>query len=365
MSQFSNWTKESVLKLSMYKGLTYSTQKRVIESYSSFEHLLSEPPEWLSSKLNPNTIFDNNSNVERRFEDNIESMERNGVEFVCYLDEEYPKNLKLIEQSPTVLYYKGTLMKEAADCISIVGTRKCSVYGRLSTERICSELASQGIIIVSGLAYGIDAIAHQTTNKSGGKTYAVIASGIDEISPSTAEKLADEIIECGGAIISEYQCGIKARPGYFPQRNRIISGISLATVVIESDVKGGSLITARFAVDQSREVFAVPGPISSAKSAGCNKLIHDNIAIAALSARSILTDLGLSEEIKFAEEKPKLTFATEADRLLYDALSHEPMQVDVLAEITNMEISEVLVKLLEFEFKGWVRQLPGKYYVIN
>lgn len=358
------WSKEQILKLSMTKGITYSNQRRIVEKFNSYNEFIENPTNEFAEKIKPNQLFEGKS-ADDHLSEQLELIEKYEIDYITFWEQEFPKNLKHTEQSPVVLYYKGSLTPKTRENISIVGTRKCSVYGRLTTERFVSELVNNDITVVSGLAYGIDSVAHQAVIKNGGITYAVVASGIDSISPAYAERLANEIVDNGGAIISEYKCETKARPGYFPQRNRIISGLSVATIVIESDSKGGSLITARFAADQGREVFAVPGPISSPKSTGCNKLIHGNLASIALSGRSVLEDLGLIEEISFADKAEKIKFENQSDKLLYEVLTLEPIHIDELPEKTNLGISEILVKLLEFEFKGLVRQLPGKYYIVN
>ncbi len=357
------WNRIDILKLSLSKGLSYSLQKKTIERFENFNDLMLHMPLELASKLLPQELFTNkNSDV---FLEQLELLEKNEISFVTFWDDDYPSNLKRIEQAPIILYYKGTLANQNRENISIVGTRHCSFYGKMVAENFVADFVRNGITIVSGMAYGIDTIAHRSAVKSGGITYAVIASGIDNISSQIAEKTAQEIIDSGGAIISEYKCGTVARPGNFPQRNRIISGMSIATVVIESDIKGGSLITARFALDQNREVFAVPGQINSQKSAGCNKLIHSNSAGVALSVQQILKDLGILSDTAANEKKSEIKFFKKEDKLLFDVLSHEPQHIDTLTELANMEISEILVKLLDFEFKGYVRQLPGKYYMKN
>ncbi len=359
----NHWDRESILKLSLHRNLTYSLQKRIVEDTESYDSLMSEPPHYLLGKFEQNILFEKNRSINSIFEEQLELLEKHSINFITYWEEDYPTNLKMVEQSPLVLFYKGSLKTDNHRSISIVGTRKCSMYGKLTAERFASEFAKNNILIVSGLAYGVDTIAHQATMKAGGRTIAVVACGIDTISPSYAEKLSVEIIETGGCIISEYKCQTVARPGYFPQRNRIISGIGLATLIIESDVKGGSLITARFALDQEREVFAVPGPINSSKSAGCNKLIYDNLAVIAVSPESVMSHLSLIDKIAFKEAKSKAEFKDIADKNLYELLSNEPKHIDQIAIESNLETSEILVKLLDFEFKGLVRQLPGKYYI--
>ncbi|MFW5662417.1 MAG: DNA-processing protein DprA, partial [Bacteroidota bacterium] len=219
-----------------------------------------------------------------------------------------------------------------------------------------------GIVVVSGLAYGIDTTSHMAVVKAGGTTYAVIACGQDRISPQSSQKNADKIIEAGGAIVSEYRFGVPARPGYFPQRNRIISGMSDACLVVESGSRGGSLITAKFAFDQERDVFAIPGNISSQKSEGTNTLIKTNIAMPALTPGGVLEDLGIDfEKLDFSEMKIK--FDSSEEEMLYNKLSFEPVHIDTLADNTKLDISVILVRLLDLEFKGLARQLPGKYYI--
>lgn len=360
----NNWKKEDILKLTLIKGLSYSTHKRVVESFGSFDDLMANLPDYLIGKLSNNSLFDDSTSADELLDIQLNALEKYNISFVTRWCDSYPSNLLNIDLAPTVLFFRGELPEQEADCISIVGTRKNTLYGRLTTEKFANVFAEQGITVVSGLAYGVDTIAHQTTIKAKGKTIAVVASGIDSISPSYSEKLAEEIVDGGGAVISEYKCEVKAKPGYFPQRNRIISGISVATIVIESDLKGGSLITTRFANDQGREVFAVPGPISSAKSAGCNKLIFDSLATIALSPESVLLSLGVREESKMIFPKNKISFKDDNQKIIYDTLSDAPRHIDDIAEETGLDISEILVKLLELEFKGYVRQLPGKSYII-
>ena len=182
--------------------------------------------------------------------------------------------------------------------------------------------------------------------------------------PYEFKKNADKILESGGAIISEYKCGIKALPAFFPQRNRIISGLSRATVVIESAEKGGSLITARFAFDQERDVFAVPGEIYSDRSKGTNLLIKKNIAQIAVSPESVLEELNLLKDKKsIFDDAMKNIYLGSDEQKLMEILNHKPMHTDEILNISGLDMSVILVKLLELEFKGLVKQLPGKYYI--
>ena len=185
-------------------------------------------------------------------------------------------------------------------------------------------------------------------------------SGIDCISPQLSAKLAKQISE-EGAVVSEYRCGIKAMPAYFPQRNRIISGLSRAVVVVESGLKGGALITAQFAADQSRELFAVPGSINSEKSMGTNKLIRKNMAIIALSPEDVLEELGYMAAAQPTKES--ITFTHEIEKRIYNAISFEPIQMDTLSEQLKLSPQDIMVNLLMLEFRGLVRQLAGKQFI--
>ena len=257
------------------------------------------------------------------------------MQIITLWDDIYPTLLKTIDNPPILLYIKGALQSKDAYSISIVGTRRCSTYGRICAENFVKTLTAHNIIITSGLAYGIDSVAHKETVKNKGITYAVLASGIDKIQSEVSQKLSEEIVSNGGAIISEYRCGTTSRPGYFPQRNRIISGISKATLVIESAKKGGSLITARFAQEQGREVFAIPGAIGSEKSAGCNWLIHNNTATLALSPQNMLIDLGIvspETEKEYNSDTIELKFNSTEEKEVYLAISSEPQSVDLLAK---------------------------------
>jgi len=358
----NHWDIASIIALTYIKGMSYAEHKKIVERYSSYQEFISN-----AFNIKQGDFFSSNEpakskNIEAA-KQQIDICETQKINIVTIWDEKYPHLLKTIPSAPTVIYVYGELQKSDAVSISVVGTRKCTTYGKLATEMFVSEFIKNDIVVTSGLAYGVDSVVHQTAIKQGGKTYSVIASGLDKILPQTAKKLADEIVESGGAIISEYKCGTVALPAYFPQRNRIISGISKATLVVESAIKGGSLITARFALDQGREVFAVPGSIMSERSLGCNALIHSNTAAVALSPQKMLQDLGLLELNFDSNKKVENKFESKEEELIYNCLSSEPLHIDSLPHQTNLDISEILVKLLEMEFNGLVRQLPGKYYV--
>ncbi len=358
----TSWRTEDILALSFVRGLTATTLISLVDRYGSIEELFDNPPNSRTGKrLLQDDLFAASGIAALREEAarQISRCEKHNVTILHYWDKRYPEMLKQILYPPAILFVRGILETDI-DSIGIVGTRQYSIYGKLTTERFAESIAKHNCIVTSGLAAGIDTFAHKAALAAGGKTYAVIASGIDTISPQLSAKLAHEISN-HGAVISEYRCGTKALPPYFPQRNRIISGLSRAVVVTESGMKGGSLITAQFAVDQSRELFAVPGNINSAKSEGTNMLIRKNMAIAAISPEDMLEELGYSSKGK--KQAQILTFTHDIERRVYETLSYEPIQMDELAEKAKLSAQDVMVNLLMLEFKGMTRQLAGKHFI--
>ncbi len=362
----ANWTIEEILALTYHKGINSELKRKIIEQYTSFPHFLdSKLPPALEAKVKSNDLF--NAGVKSLVSEanwQLDLCEKNKSRAITLWDEDYPELLKRIPYAPVVIYVKGELLNSAIVSISIVGTRRCTTYGRINAERFAEHFARNNVLVCSGLAYGIDTISHLAAIKANGITYAVIASGIDCISPYESQKNAERIVDTGGAIISEYRFEVKALPAYFPQRNRIISGISVATLVIESALKGGALITAKFAFDQEREVYAVPGNITSPKSEGTNNLIKRDIATPALSPEQMIDELGLSQQMPAGKnETIRMNFDTATEKKIYEQISYEPLQVDTIAERTGIEISELLVILLNMEFNNYVKQLPGKHYI--
>lgn len=255
--------------------------------------------------------------------------------------------------------------------VSVVGTRRCTDYGRAQAHHFAAELARKGFTVVSGLAYGIDAAAHKGALDVGGRTIAVLGSGVGRIYPPKHTSLADRIAE-SGALLSEYALDAEPDAPNFPERNRILSGLSLGTLVVESYAEGGALITARLALEQNREVFALPGAITKDSSRGTNQLIQRGHAKLVMTLDDLLEELpevtvDAPEEVdaeavsspRASKPSPELS----GDKaVLYEALSDTPMHVDALCEETNLDPSTALVHLLELEFEGLVRQLAGKQF---
>lgn len=295
----------------------------------------------------------------------LEKIEKGKVSLISLKDPNYPPLLSAIYDPPPLLYTKGSGADQDFYPVAVVGARRATHYGKSAAERLSRDLARWGITVVSGFARGIDAIAHRAALEEGGRTYAVLGSGIDVIYPGEHKALFDKIAE-QGIIFSEFPMGAPPDPHHFPQRNRIISGLSLGCVVIEAGVESGSLITARLALEQGRDVFAVPGLIHSETSAGPHRLIQ--------SGAKLVHDVGdILEEIRphlktatnstrSASERD-LPLLEEKEEMLYRILSLEPKHIDQVIHETSWRASDVSGLLLSLELKGAARQLAGKFYV--
>ena len=302
-------------------------------------------------------------------EKQIAELPRHQAELITILDAGYPPLLKEIYDPPPCLFVRGKLPDANTPCLAVVGTRYASQYGKQATSALCRDLANCGVTVFSGMAYGIDMAAHAATLENGGTTVAVLASGVETIYTDPKGKLWPKIIE-RGALISEEWLGSELSPGKFPKRNRIISGISSGTVVVESDYKGGSLITATLALEQNREVFAVPGSIFSRTSRGTNRLIQQGSAKAVMGVEDILTELGP----QFANNCSKKTSLqdnalpkslTPAEQALLLIMEREPVHIDALAAKSGIDVSSLLVLLFELESKEAVKQQPGQFFQVN
>ena len=295
-------------------------------------------------------------------EDEINKLEKLNAQVITYWDDLYPKILRNIYFPPLILYVIGNLQELDQHNIAIVGTRKPTDYGKSIAAKFAKELAGQNITVVSGLARGIDSIAHRNAIKAGGKTIAIIGSGLDVIYPPENRTLFNDIIQ-NGAIISEFKLGTKPDAQNFPRRNRIISGISLGTLVIESKKNGGAMQTANFAMDQNREVFAIPGNLTAPESEGTNILIQRNEAKLVTEPEDILLELNLKIQPVVGENipKPKIDLNLFEEKI-FNCLDSNPKHIDKIANETNISTSECLVSLLSLEFKGLIQQLPGKMF---
>ena len=291
----------------------------------------------------------------------LAKIETAGISALTRRDAGYPSRLREIDDAPPVLYVRGALLPEDEWSLAVVGTRRATAYGRQAASELTRGLAANGMTVVSGLARGVDTIAHRTALDSGGRTVAVLASGLDTIYPPENRKMAEEIAECG-AVISDYPLGTKPRADFFPRRNRILSGLSLGTLIIEGDHESGSMITAKFALEQNREVFAVPGSIFSPQSRGPLSLIKDG-ATPVSSADEILEALNLTKinaQLDFGRAAPP---ESEDERALMHVLTREPQHIDDVARRAGLAAATVSGTLALLELKGIVRDVGGVNFV--
>ena len=295
------------------------------------------------------------------FEDEISKLEAAGVDVLSWESEQYPERLKEVDDAPPVLYKLGEITPADAWAVGVVGTRRATTYGREATARLAAGLAEAGVTVVSGMARGIDTIAHTAALDAGGRTIAVLGSGLDVLYPPENRTLAARIIdEDQGAVVSEYPLGTQPDAMNFPARNRIISGLSLGIVVVEAGDKSGALITVSFALEQNREVFAVPGPITSRMSDGPNALIKRG-AKCITSVDDILEELDIrmiSEHVEAVRALPN----DPTERLLMELLQENSQHVDELTNKSGLPPSTVSAVLTMMELKGLVRNLGGMQY---
>lgn len=292
----------------------------------------------------------------------VEIINEKNIKTININDSNYPVLLKETSDAPVVLFIRGDIMQNDRFSLAIVGSRKMTSYGALVAERFSEELSSTGLTIVSGMARGIDSVAHRGAIKANGRTIAVLGSGIDVVYPPENKNLFEKIVE-HGCIISEFLPGTGPDKENFPKRNRLISGLSLGVLVVEAVFDSGALITARYANDYGREVFAVPGAITSKNSEGTNKLIREG-AMLVQKPDDILKELApvLKGFIK-SENKVKIELSND-EKILCGLLSGEPRQIDDIARQSKLPASKVLAVLLDLELKGVVKQITGKRFYL-
>ncbi len=356
---------ERLLILNMSGDVGEVRIAKLLERFGSLERIFKAGEEELAVTENIGKIlaskiknFIDSADIDQE----LRLIKKHGVRIITFLDKEYPDNLRNTHSPPMLLYIKGEILPKDNLAIGMVGSRRASLYGMDTAEKLSFELCARGITVVSGLARGIDSSSHRGALKAGGRTVAVLGSGIANIYPEEHSKMADEI-SLNGAVISEFPMTMIPDRRNFPARNRIISGLSLGVVVVEAAGKSGALITADFAAEQGREVFAVPGKINSYTSKGTNNLIKEGARLVE-SVEDIIEELNLEVQNGFQPHKDKM--APELDKresLVYNLLSDEPRNIDELAEKSRMDISGLSGILFEMEFKKLIRQLPGKNYI--
>ena len=355
---------QALLTLMSVPGVGIQRARRLVDHFGSPEEVLKSSPKELASILDigPKTAeaIPHADAVSASLQ--LKKAEEFGARCVTLWDDDYPPSLKDIYDPPLFLFVQGDLdwIKEPA--FSVVGTRKLSKYGRSQTRSIVSGLARHGLVIVSGMARGADSEAHKAALEVGGRTVAVLGCGLDITYPPENKKLRETIAE-NGAVISEFFFETPPEGKNFPRRNRIISGLSLGTLVVEAGEKSGALITAAYAVDQNREAFALPGDVNRLQSRGCNQLIRTGRAHLAASANDILEVLNTQLTLDFKPpEVEKIALSGDQSKL-YHNIDADPIYIDELAREADMTSSEALTILLQLEMMDVVRQLPGKMYV--
>jgi len=295
-------------------------------------------------------------------EEEMAKLQKQGVQVLTCNDAAYPRRLKEIYDYPPVLYIRGSLLPEDEYCLAVVGTRRATVYGKQVTEEIVTDLARSKITIVSGLARGIDTIAHRSALGAGGRTVAVFACGLDIVYPNENESLAREIM-AHGALLSEYPLGARPRAENFPRRNRILSGLSLGVLVTEADEDSGAMITAADAIEQNREVFAIPGSILSPASRGTNRLISKGEAKLVRSYTDIMEELNLMTVARQMEMRELLP-ESETESSLLKHLGAEPSHIDEVCRKSGLAAATVSGTLAMMELKGLVKQVGAMNYVL-
>ena len=353
--------KELFLIWCNYNGLNFSKLEKILANFNDFEEIFDKnntQNAFFDESIN--SIIQNLQNEDmKNFEQVVtREMERYNVKPVTYWSEEYPDKLKVISDPPLVIYTKGDVSLLKKKSISIVGTRKPTMYGKIVCENFTKELSSAGLVTISGLAYGIDTIVAEKTLEAGGKTIAVLAGGLDSIYPAQNTSLAGRILETGGLLVSEYKIGTKPVNYQFISRNRIVSALGLGTLIVEAGKSSGTMTTANFALEQSRELFAIPGNINSSQSEGTNSLIDQMPDIFTISPERILYKLNIRKK-----SAPKSEVQIEmGENKIIELLSTGEKTFDELCDGTGMSASELSTKLIKMEMFGMVKKGPSNTY---
>jgi DNA processing protein len=359
----------NILALSRVPGVGPIVARKLIAYCGGAEEVFRRGPAFLAKipGIGPSTSAAiSASRLVEQAQRDLEQAARQDIRTVTFLDRDFPQRLNHCPDAPMLLFVKGKAELNASRVISIVGTRNATAHGKEVTARIVEELAPLGVTIVSGLAYGIDIAAHRAALKHGLPTIACLAHGLDRIYPSEHARTAAEMLHSGG-LVSEYPMGTLPDRENFPTRNRIVAGMTDTTLVVEAGIKGGALITARLANDYDRDVFAIPGRPADVHSEGCNQLIKENRAALVTSATDIITALNwdLPEKTAANRQQRLLIDLTPEQEKIVEALKESALSVDMLTARTRMPMSKVSALLLEMEFEGMVRNLPGKIYELT
>jgi len=354
------------LALQSVDGIGCKGARKLIEHFGSAKMALSAGEEHLLKieGIGPKLVKNlESSRIYRKAQNEMDTIERYGLKVVSYFDPEFPGFLRHCEDAPLLLFYKGDIQTAKRNIISIVGTRKMTSRGAAFMKRLFSELEPYDPLVISGLAYGVDILAHRLALQHGLKTIGVLAHGLDRIYPRAHYKTALSMMD-QGALLTEFWTGTPPERENFVKRNRIIAGMSEATLVIESSEKGGSLITADLASSYNREVFAVPGRTSDPFSVGCNHLIKTHRASMLTEARDLAYMLNW-EPIRECSKRQEAVSLDPTEKQLFETiLKHEKIKADHLSQKCRLPIQDVLSVLLRLELLGRIRELPGKNYEV-
>lgn len=349
-------------------GIGSVTFRRLLERFDTPESALEASPAQLAGVkgVTASIVEQIKGGAWRRFaEDECRRLESSGARLVVYTSSDYPKALFQIPDPPPFIYVKGNLFPGDVS-LAVVGSRRATSYGLMTTGKLAEELASHGVCIVSGLARGVDTAAHKGALQAGGRTIGVLGCGIDRIYPPENRKLFEEMAQ-KGCLVSEYPLGTMPLAENFPRRNRIISGLCCGVLVIEAAENSGSLITAQYALEHGRDVFAVPGNISFATSRGCNRLIKQGAKLVDC-VDDILEELPGRERLVRDEplfQPPPRSFAlSPREAAIYELLIRSPLHIDDIIAQTELTAGEVSSMLLHLELKGAVTQLPGTHFAV-
>ncbi|MEE1086901.1 MAG: DNA-processing protein DprA [Schaedlerella sp.] len=353
----------SILDLSDKKKMMIRTQMESAKAAYNIEETEWKQLSFLNDKDIDKIIrFKHIWNIKKEFE----NLQKQQIRIIYYYENDYPKRLLNISDPPYALYLKGSLPKENQKSAAIVGARKCTAYGEKSACEFAQKLAEHGVQIISGMAYGIDGIAHRGALFGGGKTFAVLGNGVDICYPRSHIGLYTDILSQGGGIISEFPPGTKPLPMHFPKRNRIISGLSDLVLVMEAKEKSGSLITADMALEQGKDVYALPGPIDSVLSKGCNSLIKQGAGIL-LSPENLMEEIGIlnkkvqSEKAQNGNSEKKVLESIE--NLVYSTFAVCSKNVNEIIEETGLPPDMIMRSLAMLEIAGYIRMISKDHYI--
>ena len=355
-----------IIWLSTFSFLSYKKLKAIIDSIDDIENLIDDVDKYrdkLSQILKSDEILELKHRRDLRpVETIISNYNKLNVYIMTYYSDKYPEVLREIDTPPIILYCKGNLKLLTSPMIGVVGTRRATRYGKDITHDIVRDIASSGITVVSGLADGIDTVAHTATLEAKGHTIAVLAGGFNYIYPSVNKPLSDKILANNGLLMTECRMNEKPQSFNFPIRNRIIAGLSKAVIIAEATEKSGSMHTKNYALDYGREVFAIPGRVTDIYSNGCNKLIKSGQATMLLSSKDVIDFYGAELECK---KESKVLQLTLDESIIYELLKNQEMHYNEILKSTGLEPRKLNTILMRLEINSVIKKLPGNIYSVN